>query len=440
MSLRSILPFIDTPAIETALAHHPAVKSVRADFTNSRVVAHVVPDLNCPEIETQQLAHWREIYDESFAATNDMLHGWISSYTGDPLPREDMEKWVAATTERILSLMPHCVIEIGSGTGLLADRIAPLTGRYIAIDAAQACQDRLSDLIRTRPDLSHIEQITADAGSLPADLSADMVILNSIVQYFPNAAYLTRVIERTLGWIGNGAIFVGDIRDLDLLPDFYELLARYRGLTAKAEIDRFVSTRMVQEEEFAISPAYFHALTERFSRIHRVRVLRRTGRRPNELTTYRYDAIIHVGLPRAQDGTDRNDRPPVTNDPALPLARVLLPGLLRHFLEQRSLMPECPLTFEIIGIEGEGEPPADNTANDSPEDRLVGLWRTCLQSPSIGPDDDFFAAGGSSLLVMQLRKMIGDEFGVTVPLSVFSRGATPRTIGRVIQETLSQSG
>jgi len=130
----------------------------------------------------------------------------------------------------------------------------------------------------------------------------------------------------------------------------------------------------------------------------------------------------------------------VTNDPALPLARVLLPGLLRHFLEQRSLMPECPLTFEIIGIEGEGEPPADNTANDSPEDRLVGLWRTCLQSPSIGPDDDFFAAGGSSLLVMQLRKMIGDEFGVTVPLSVFSRSATPRTIGRVIQETLSQSG
>ena len=45
--------------------------------------------------------------------------GWNSSYTGQPIPEEEMREWVDQTVERILSLRPKRVLEIGCGTGLL---------------------------------------------------------------------------------------------------------------------------------------------------------------------------------------------------------------------------------------------------------------------------------------------------------------------------------
>ncbi len=44
------------------------------------------------------------------------------------------------------------------------------------------------------------------------------MVLNSVVQYFPNAAYLEKVLEGVLGLLApGGRVLVGDVRNLHLL-------------------------------------------------------------------------------------------------------------------------------------------------------------------------------------------------------------------------------
>jgi amino acid adenylation domain-containing protein len=63
---------------------------------------------------------------------------------------------------------------------------------------------------------------------------------------------------------------------------------------------------------------------------------------------------------------------------------------------------------------------------------LAGIWRTLLEVEQVGPDDDFFAIGGHSLLALRLVERIRAEFGVDVPLVQVFRGATLSALGDVI--------
>ena len=51
--------------------------------------------------------------------------GWNSSYTGAPIPLEQMREWRAAAVDRIRGLGPARVLEIGVGSGLLLAHVGP---------------------------------------------------------------------------------------------------------------------------------------------------------------------------------------------------------------------------------------------------------------------------------------------------------------------------
>ena len=97
-----------TGALTTAA---PGLKDSRAEaIANVRLQSEQV---------SQWQAVWDEIYREEVSTLNPAFNivGWNSSYTGAPIPAEEMKEWVERTVERILSLGARRVLEIGCGTG-----------------------------------------------------------------------------------------------------------------------------------------------------------------------------------------------------------------------------------------------------------------------------------------------------------------------------------
>ena len=121
---------IELGEIETVLEQHSAVeKSAVLALPDPRgekqLLAYVVPNPTALE----ELAHeadteehvsiWQTVYEETYRQTpaaEDLtlnVSGWISSYTDQPIPVEEMREWVDLTVTRILSLQPKRVLEIG---------------------------------------------------------------------------------------------------------------------------------------------------------------------------------------------------------------------------------------------------------------------------------------------------------------------------------------
>ncbi|MGD1106463.1 MAG: methyltransferase [Terracidiphilus sp.] len=227
--------------------------------------------------------------------------GWNSSYTRGAIADDEMHEWVENTVGDILRLSPKSLCEIGCGTGMLVMRVAPHCDRYVAVDQSPAVLERLRQQLRTVPVVAErVEVVESQAANLDGfdENSLDTVVLSSVVQFFPNAAYLTKVLEKAVNIVRPGGhVYVGDVRSLPLLQAFassVELFQAADELSAGELRDR-IRRRVEREPELVISPAYFLALRCSIPRISRVDIRPLRGRADNEMTRFRYEAILHVG-------------------------------------------------------------------------------------------------------------------------------------------------
>ena len=117
------------------------------------------------------------------------------------------------------------------------------------------------------------------------------------MQYFPNSTYLRRVLEQALQFINpQGSIFLGDIRSLPLLEAFHtsvQLQTAEDRLTISALRHR-IERKIEEEKELVVDPRFFLGLQQEFKSIARVRVIPKRGRNQNELTKFRYQAILRL--------------------------------------------------------------------------------------------------------------------------------------------------
>ncbi|KVN88987.1 hypothetical protein WJ68_05660 [Burkholderia ubonensis] len=267
-----------------------------------RLVAYVVarpePRTDHGSSASRHVDTWRELYQDIYAtrAQRPRFHtvGWNSSLTGQPFPDAEMAQWVAHTVRRIRALRGRRILEIGCGTGLLLFRLAPTAQCYVGRDFSPAAlahiDAHLPPPLRERV---HLAEAAADDVSGLAPASFDTVILNSVVQYFPSVDYLLTVLDRAISLTApGGAVFLGDLRHLGLLEDFHHAVLQAQRIAPTPERLR----RAVQaERELAIDPGLPSALAAADPRIARVEIRLRTTRADNELTRYRYDAILHIG-------------------------------------------------------------------------------------------------------------------------------------------------
>src|SRR5205807_4214242 len=118
------------------------------------------------------------------------------------------------------------VWEIGCGTGLLLFRIAPKCEYFLGTDVSQAVVESLQQQIR-RPDLNLPQVVLKckpahDFAGIEEEERFDVVVLNSVLHYFPDIEHLTTVLTGAVENLRpDGAVFIGDVRGFPLLETFH---------------------------------------------------------------------------------------------------------------------------------------------------------------------------------------------------------------------------
>ena len=296
---------VECGEVEAALAAHPrvgaAVVVARDDVPgDTRLVAYVAARDDGADLSGARVAEWEQVYDRTTGSAKGEptfdLSGWVSSYTGEPIPREEMAEAVDGIVGRVLALRPERVLEIGCGTGLLLWRIAPHCRAYVGTDLSAATLRVLDERVREAGvgNARLLRREAVDFSGLPAE-PFDVVVLNSVVQYFPSADYLRRVLAGAVGMVRpGGAVVLGDVRSLPLLGALHADVV-LRGAppdAAAAPLAETVRRRVEREPELVLDPRFFAA---GLPGISSVEVLLKRGRSHNELTRYRYDVILRVG-------------------------------------------------------------------------------------------------------------------------------------------------
>lgn len=242
---------IELGEIEALLAKHPKiqqavviVESAGEDAIAQRLLAYIVPtptdnNLEDNTLQTEQVELWQQVFNDSYsqqqAATDDPtlnLAGWNDSYTGEPIPQAAMQEWRDTTVDQILELEPKRVWEIGCGTGMLLFKIAPHCQHYLGTDFSSGALQYIEQHLEQQ---SLKEKVTLKASAASQfdgiETNAyDLVIMNSVIQYFPSLDYFLSVLEGAVNAVTTrGAIFIGDVRNLYLLEAFHTAVEFYRA-------------------------------------------------------------------------------------------------------------------------------------------------------------------------------------------------------------------
>lgn len=253
---------------------------------NDNVFNEMIAD---DEQESQDL--WDYVANES---SDDIIKagGWINSYSGDPFSEAEMEEFSENVKLKLAAHLDHTkkVLEIGCGSGLILRKIAPLVAMYAATDISPVLVEKLSRYAAAEGMDNLVPRCLSATQLNELNLGKfDVIILNSVVQYFPGHGYLRKVISLCLELLAeDGVLFLGDIMDLDTRAALIEEHLVYKQENPEAP------TKLDFTTELFLSRAYFEQLALRDD----IKFVTTTGKLAhiqNELTQHRYDALLIKG-------------------------------------------------------------------------------------------------------------------------------------------------
>jgi amino acid adenylation domain-containing protein/non-ribosomal peptide synthase protein (TIGR01720 family) len=254
------------------------------------------------EMELDHIESWTALYENTYQSSKNTgdfdITGWNSSYTDNPIPANEMQQWVDNTVAAIIADNPRRILEIGCGTGLLLTRLATACDSYYATDISPTALSQLATTLKHKG----IEHVTlkcqaADTEFFNLDQAIDTVIVNSVVQYFPNIDYFFSMLDQVLPTIASdGKLFIGDVRSYALSELFHTDVQTHRAKSSLSlvELNKAIAISASTDHELLIAPEFFMALKQRYSDISYVEICHKKGNYDNELSCYRYDVVLHI--------------------------------------------------------------------------------------------------------------------------------------------------
>ncbi|MEH2239777.1 amino acid adenylation domain-containing protein [Nostoc sp.] len=303
---------IELGEIEATLVKHPkiqeAVVIVREETDlDQRLVAYIVPTATDEHTsQGEQVELWEQVFNNSYsqeqASTDDPtlnLAGWNDSYTGEAIPQVAMQEWRDTTVAQILELKPKRIWEIGCGTGMLLFKIAPHCQHYLGTDFSSEALQYIEQYLKQQSLNDRVTLKTSAANQFDGiETNAyDLVIINSVIQYFPSLDYFLQVLEGAVKTVTTqGAIFIGDVRNLHLLEAFHTAVEFYNApdeLSIK-DLRQQIKKSIDTEGELLIDPDFFIVLKQRFPRISHVQIQLKQGYAQTEMSRFRYDVVLYL--------------------------------------------------------------------------------------------------------------------------------------------------
>ncbi|MHC2295853.1 AMP-binding protein [Rhizobium mongolense] len=294
---------IEPGEIERALDRLPFVEQSAVKLTETRssekcLTAFIV----APQLE-ERVESWGAVWDAAYD-----LHGqtsiaegtgYTSTFTGKPIGETQIKAWAQATADRVLGFSPGSVLDIGCGVGLLGERLlreglVKYQGCDLSSAAVAAAQKRLAQQFGQSPrwQLSCVpanEIRTAVSGPF------DLVLLNSVVQYFPDEDYLAAVLQQAIALCRHGGkIVVGDIPAASMKPVMARIAAEASASDGSADADVEQRIKTIGRGELWLDPADFTRITQSQRRVAATDLDLRLGESDDEMTRFRYDAVLHL--------------------------------------------------------------------------------------------------------------------------------------------------
>lgn len=220
--------------------------------------------------------------------------GWLSSYTGEPISEAEMEEY---SNNAFLKLKKHLhkdlkVLEIGCSSGLTMFQVAPEVKSYYGTDLSSSILERTAkeaeergqkNVFLTCMPAHEIHQLGEDG--------FDLVIINSVIQCFEGHNYLRDVLLKATALLKEkGMLFLGDLMDEDKRTALIGDLKKFKAENS----DKDYKTKTDWSNELFVSRDYFKDLVSDDLGITELEFSDKIFTIPNELTLFRYDALLKV--------------------------------------------------------------------------------------------------------------------------------------------------
>ena len=242
------------------------------------------------ELNSQKL--WEHVGE---TATDDIGGGgWQNSYTGENISRAEMDEYRDNILKKLSPLLNKDtrVLEIGCASGISMFELAPQTALYYGTDISRTIIEKNKQIVASKA-ISNVKLKSLPAHEIDEveEKNFDVVIINSVIQCFEGHNYLRDVLTKVVHLMNdNGIIFLGDVMDEDTREAFIESLNQFK----KNNIGKGYKVKTDFSNEIFYAKNFFEDLRFDIQGIQKVEFSDKIHTIENELTRYRYDAILYV--------------------------------------------------------------------------------------------------------------------------------------------------